>query len=81
VKGLSKHETMGDDLEKHCVEGSFSEGGGEVGIKISEGEVAADREKGERCIVGRIGDEKNVNKDAFKSVLARIWCCGDNDLW
>jgi hypothetical protein len=45
-----------------------------VGIKISEGEVAADREKGERCIVGRIGDEKKVNKDAFKSVLARIWC-------
>jgi hypothetical protein len=24
--------------------------------------------------VGRIGDEKKVNKEAFKSILSRIWC-------
>jgi hypothetical protein len=55
---------MGDDLETLC--GRISLVGGEkVGIKISEGEVSADREKGERCLVGRIGDEKRVNKEAF----------------
>ena len=53
-------------------------GGEKVGIKISEGEIAANREKRERCHVGRIGDEKIVNKEAFKSVLVRIWR-GDGD--
>jgi hypothetical protein len=66
------HETMGDDLEALC--GRISLIGGEKeGIKILEGEVAADREKGERCLVGRIGDERKVNKEAFKTVLSRIW--------
>jgi hypothetical protein len=48
-------------------------GGEKVGIKISEGEVSADREKGERCLVGRIGDDKKVNKEAFQTVLSQLW--------
>lgn len=72
VKGRFAGERMGDDLEKLC--GRISLIGREkVGIKILEGEVVADREKGERYLVGRIGDEKKVNKEAFKSVLSRIW--------
>jgi hypothetical protein len=64
--------SMGDKLETLC--GKISCIGREdVGITISEGDVAADREKGLRCLVGRIGDEKKVNKEAFKSILSRIW--------
>lgn len=63
---------MGDDLKTLCRRISLI-GGEKVGIKILEGEIAADREKGERCLVGRIGDERKVNKEAFKNVLSRIW--------
>jgi hypothetical protein len=63
---------MGDDLETLC--GRISLVGGEkVGIKIMEGEVAADREKGERCLVGRVGDGKKVNKEAFKKAFSQLW--------
>jgi hypothetical protein len=63
---------MGDDLETLC--GRISLIGGEkVGIKISEGEVSADREKGERCLVGRIGDDKKINKGAFQNFLSQLW--------
>jgi hypothetical protein len=63
---------MGDDLETLC--GRFSLIGGEtVCTKILEGDIAADREKGEKCLVGRIGDTIKVNKDAFKSILSHLW--------
>jgi hypothetical protein len=63
---------MGDDLDTLC--GRISLIGGEkLGIKILEGDVAADIERGKRCLVGRIGDEKKVYKDAFKNMLASIW--------
>jgi hypothetical protein len=63
---------MGDDLETLC--GRISLIGGEkVGIKILEGEVSADREKGERCLVGRIGDDKKINKGAFQNFLLQLW--------
>lgn len=63
---------MGDDLETLC--GRIALIGGEkVGITILESEVAADNEKGERCLVGIIGDEKKVNKDAFRNILSCIW--------
>ena len=61
-----------DDLETLC--GRIACIGGEnIGISISEGDVAADIEKGERCLVGRIGGERKVNKEAFKTVLSQIW--------
>lgn len=62
---------MGDDLETLCGRISLI-GGEQVGIKISEGEIVDGREKGERCLVGRIRDEKKLNKDAFRTVLSRI---------
>jgi hypothetical protein len=62
----------GDDMGMLC--GRIARIGGEnIGISISEGDVAADIEKGERCLVGRIGEEKKVNKEAFKTVLSQIW--------
>ncbi|XP_059457118.1 uncharacterized protein LOC132186993 [Corylus avellana] len=63
---------MGDDLETLCGKISLIVGE-KVGIPVSEGEIVADREKGERCLVGRIGIEKKVNKEAFRNVLSRIW--------
>lgn len=63
---------MRDNLETLC--GRMSLVGGEkMGIKIMEGEVAANREKRERCLVGRVGDGKKVNKEAFKNVISQLW--------
>lgn len=44
-----------------------------IGITIIEGEIVDGRVKGERCLIGRIGDKKKVNKEAFRTVLSRIW--------
>ena len=40
---------------------------------MTEGEVAETRAIGGKCLVGEIWIEKNVNKEAFKSVLSNIW--------
>ena len=72
TKDQSGNEPMGEDMETLC--GRISLIGEEkVGIKILEIEVTADREKKKRCLVRRIGEEKKVNKEAFKTVLSRIW--------
>lgn len=47
--------------------------GEKEGISISVGEVADLREKGSRCLVGRLVTEKRTNKDAFKSLLTSLW--------
>jgi hypothetical protein len=64
--------SKGDELEYLC-DRMARVGGENSGITISEGDVAADKEKGLRCLVGRIGEEKKVNKEAFKDVFSRIW--------
>lgn len=63
---------MAEELEKLCGKITLTEGE-RVGVVICEGEIADGREKGERCLVGRIGGERRVNKEAFRSVLSRIW--------
>ena len=63
---------MAEELEKLC--GKISLTGGEnKGLIICEGEIAGGREKGERCLVGKVGGERRVNKDAFRTVLSQIW--------
>jgi hypothetical protein len=47
--------------------------GEQVGIQITEGDVADIREKGEHCLVGKVWAEKQVNKEAFQTVLSRLW--------
>lgn len=42
-------------------------------ISISEGEIAVLRERGSRCLVGRIGTEKRINREAFRTLLTRLW--------
>jgi predicted DNA-binding antitoxin AbrB/MazE fold protein len=62
---------MPTDLEKLCSKITLSEGE-KVGITIIEDEIAEVCMIGEQCLVGRIWAEKQINKDAFKSVLSRL---------
>ncbi|XP_059441137.1 uncharacterized protein LOC132173616 [Corylus avellana] len=63
---------MEEELETLCGKISLTEGE-KVGLKICEGEIAEGRAKGARCLVGKIGGERRVNKEAFRTVLSRIW--------
>jgi hypothetical protein len=63
---------MIDDVDKLCGKVALI-GGEQDGIAITEGEVADSRERGERCLVGRIGGERKVSKEAFKTVLSWLW--------
>jgi hypothetical protein len=63
---------MEEELETLC--GKISQTHGEkAGLIICEGEIAEGQEKGEQCLVGKIGWEQKVNKEAFRTVLSRIW--------
>jgi hypothetical protein len=64
---------MVDDLERLCSKVSLPEGENE-GIHVTEGDVAVGREVGTRCLVGKLWIERIANKEAFKTVLSRIWC-------
>jgi hypothetical protein len=63
---------MADDIDKLCSKVTLI-GGERNGITISEGEVAESREQGDHCLVGKIRDDRKVNKEAFKTVLMRLW--------
>ena len=60
------------ELERLCSKISLT-AGEQVGIKITEGDAADIHEKGEHCLVGKIWSEKLVNKEAFHTMLSRIW--------
>lgn len=63
---------MAEELERLCSKISLTDGE-KSGINISDGEVEDAREKGAKCFIGKIWMEKLVNKEAFKSILSRIW--------
>lgn len=42
-------------------------------IQLGAKEVENLRVKGKKCLVGRLGVPKRVNKEAFKTLLIRIW--------
>jgi hypothetical protein len=63
---------MADQLEKLCGNISLTDRE-RVGLMITEGEVDEVRAQGGRCLVGRIWMGRKVNKEAFMSVLTRIW--------
>lgn len=66
---------MEETLEDLCGRISLSESEKE-GISITEGEIAVLRKKGSRCLVGRLITEKKINKEAFRSLLTRLWRIG-----
>lgn len=59
-------------MEKLCGKISLI-GGEQVGITVTEGEIAEGREKGDCCLIGMIGTDRKINREAFKTVLSRIW--------
>lgn len=61
----------GDYREKF---GKFSLTNGEQkGIPIGDDDTEELRLKGMKCLVGQLGVQKKVNKEAFKTLLTRIW--------
>ncbi|GLT69909.1 hypothetical protein SLA2020_420210 [Shorea laevis] len=63
---------METDLDVLCGRLSLSEKEKE-GIHISEGEVTVGKTKLARCLVGKLGTEKRINREAFRSLLTRLW--------
>jgi hypothetical protein len=63
---------MADELEHLCSRITLT-GGEQNGISITEGEISDVRKKGEQCLVGRLWSEKATNKEAFQTVLSRVW--------
>ena len=59
-------------LEKLCSKVSLTKGE-KGGIHVTEGEVTEGKEIGTHCLVGKLWSEKIASKEAFKSVLSRIW--------
>jgi hypothetical protein len=47
--------------------------GEQRGIDVSDEETEALPSKGSKCLVGRLGVAKKLNKEAFKSLLLKIW--------
>jgi hypothetical protein len=63
---------MADEIVRLCSKVTLTEGEQE-GIQVTEGEIAEGRELGERCLVGNIWAGKHVNREAFTSMLSRVW--------
>jgi hypothetical protein len=40
---------------------------------VTKGEGAIRREVGSRCLVGKLWADRLANKEAFKTILSRIW--------
>lgn len=64
--------TMAEELEHLCKKISLMDRE-KIGISIFEGEVTETKMLGDNCLVGKIWTEKAVNKEAFKTVLSRLW--------
>jgi hypothetical protein len=47
--------------------------GKKQGIPVNDDDTEELRVKGAKCLVGRLGVAKKINKDSFWSVLTRIW--------
>ncbi|XP_059436809.1 uncharacterized protein LOC132169876 [Corylus avellana] len=63
---------MADELEDLCGRISLTDGE-KIGIQVEEGEIAAEREAGGKCLIGKVWTEKSINKEAFRSVLSTVW--------
>lgn len=63
---------MAEAIEELCGRFSLMDSEKE-GISITDGEIAVMCEKVTRSLVGRLGTEKRINREAFKSLLLRLW--------
>jgi hypothetical protein len=48
--------------------------GEQTGIRIEDVNTEDLRSKGTKCLMGRLGPIKKFNREAFKSLMVRIWC-------
>jgi hypothetical protein len=72
IASFSGKTTMSDD--KGNVMGGFPLSEREhKGIEIADKTIQELRVKGSKCLVGRLGVPKKLNKEAFKAILIRIW--------
>jgi hypothetical protein len=63
---------MEDELEHLCKKISLIKGE-QIGILVFEGDVFETKSHEDRCLIGKIWTMKIVNKEAFKTVLSRLW--------
>lgn len=57
-----------------CLDGNITLTEGEqLGITMSDGEIAEAQKQGTNCLIGKIWAGKQINKDAFRKVFTRIW--------
>jgi hypothetical protein len=63
---------MAEGLESLCSKISLTDGE-KTGIRVVEGDVAETRERSMNCLVGKVWTGKSINKEAFTTVLSRIW--------
>ena len=63
---------MEEGLESLCSKISLTDGE-KIGIKVVEGDVAETTEKRVNYLVGKVWTEKSINKEAFRTILSRIW--------
>jgi hypothetical protein len=63
---------MGEELEKLCSRISLT-GGEKIGITVTDDDVADTREKSVNCLIGKLWTERAVNREAFISVISRLW--------
>jgi hypothetical protein len=47
--------------------------GEQTRIAITEGDIGVVRDRGEKCLVGRVWTDKIINKEAFRKVISRFW--------
>ena len=47
--------------------------GEKQGLQITVGEVEESWQRGENCLIGKYWAERRYSKEAFKSVLSRLW--------
>jgi hypothetical protein len=52
--------------------------GEQKGISIGNDDIEELRMKGLKCLLGKMGDAKRINKEAFNSMISRIWCLRGN---
>jgi hypothetical protein len=63
---------MEEGLESLYSKISLTEGE-KVGIKVVEDDVEETRVKSKNCLVGKLWTERAINKEAFRTVLSRLW--------
>jgi hypothetical protein len=63
---------MAEDLVDLCRKISLTEGE-HIRIQVDELEVSDARIVARKCLVGKVWADKNINKEAFQSVMSTVW--------